>query len=360
MSETIQPDRNQTPSLPGIHLGLIKYLPEELANGLDERQELLWQFAIDPENPNIWSHVEDKVLEEEAQNTGQPEGLRDISANDLIQFERTVQATPAEDRYGLTVALAPNGKSWFDTLYGFHNPAGNEAIAHAVDRHLREAKEDKAAVVVDLGTGTGETAAAAEPHAGHVIGIDRNQALLEAAREKYPDIEFIEGDVTKLPFADGSVDIITSNGLKYALDSEQSSKMYGEISRVLKEGGVYIDADWTPTRDIVISIGGAGTVERPDFHPQELAQFVTWRAVLQDMIVDTVSGKFEKHDAMELKGHAWDDFKLRLGLYQSWLGGGRAEFSSQLAKARMLKKDPATAVAAERQHRAHIRSIVDR
>ena len=338
---------HQMPSLPGMRLGRLKDLPENVAEGLGERQELLDMFANDPENPDIWNYAATKALDEEAEGTGQPEDLQDIPAGDLIEFARAVQATPPKDRYALTTANAPNGKRWFDVLYGFHNPSGNEAIARSVGWHLREAGKDKAGVIVDLGAGTGETAAAVAPYAEQVIGVDGNPALLGVAREEQPDIEFIEGDVTKLPFADGSVDVITSNGLKYALDGEQSVKMYSEIARVLKEGGVYIDADWRRPKDIALSVGGTGRVEHPDFHPQELAQFATWRAVLQDMIVDTVSGKFEKSDTLEMEGRAWQAFRAQLGLREQQMRVDDGSFSSQLAYTRILQKAETKAPGSE-------------
>src|SRR6516164_2145961 len=69
--------------------------------------------------------------------------------------------------------------------------------------------------VLDVGCGTGAiTAGAAKavgPH-GHVVGIDRDEALLELARAEHamiPNLRFEYGDVTTLTFGT-EFDIVTA------------------------------------------------------------------------------------------------------------------------------------------------------
>lgn len=75
---------------------------------------------------------------------------------------------------------------------------------------------------------------------GKVIGIDFSRQLLTIARQKaqqkgYEDIEWIEGDVLSLPFADNSFDCITMGyGLRNLQDIPTCLK---EIKRVLKPNG---------------------------------------------------------------------------------------------------------------------------
>lgn len=351
-----QPQESQP--LPGIHLGETAYLPDDLVEGLDERQDVLDLFSESPRDTRIWNYVADKTLEEEMRGTGQPEGLKDVSAHALIEFAHAIYDAEPEDRYALTTRQAPNGELWFDVLYGFHGSNGNMAIANAVTKQLRDLGQDNVERAVDLGTGTGETAEMVAPHASHMAGVDKEAALLQVAQERHPDTRFIEGDVRQLPFGDNSADIVTSNGLKYTLGAESSRQMYAEVARVLKDGGVYIDADWVPANEIVLNVHPFGDVKTPDSHPEELLSFVTWRAVLQDMVVDTVSGKFEKTGSMALSGQEWETLKLNLGLYEEThqLQNG---FSSKLAKARLLYKDAAKAYAHDREYSAMIRRMIN-
>jgi hypothetical protein len=83
---------------------------------------------------------------------------------------------------------------------------------------------------------------------------------------------------------------------------------------------------------------------------------VTWRAVLQDMIVDTVSGKFEKPNSLSLSGHEWEAFKLQLGLYEQTYQLQR-DFISRLSRARMLYKDPQKAAVQDRYYRLMLRRM---
>src|SRR5262249_2147202 len=89
--------------------------------------------------------------------------------------------------------------------------------------------------VLDAACGTGRhTAVIAK--AGHdVIGSDSNEAMLEVAKKKLPDVEFRQGDLTKLPFEDGSFKSVTC-GLAVGHLPELAPAMK-EFARVLEPGG---------------------------------------------------------------------------------------------------------------------------
>jgi ubiquinone/menaquinone biosynthesis C-methylase UbiE len=62
--------------------------------------------------------------------------------------------------------------------------------------------------VLDVGTGTGALALALAPLVREVVGVDREPALLEKAREQAPEnATFLEGDATALPFPDAAFDL---------------------------------------------------------------------------------------------------------------------------------------------------------
>ena len=97
--------------------------------------------------------------------------------------------------------------------------------------------------ILDLCCGTGDlTGLLKEKYPdAKVIGIDFSDKMLEVARKKNPNIEFLEADCTQLPFEDESFDLCTiSFGLRNVEDIE---KVLKEIYRVLKKSGVFINLD---------------------------------------------------------------------------------------------------------------------
>src|SRR5262245_9833492 len=82
-----------------------------------------------------------------------------------------------------------------------------ELLCEAVD--LRAGQQ-----VLDVATGSGNTALAAARRSCEVVGLDFVPALLErgrerAAAERLP-VTFREGDAEALPFPDGSFDVVLS------------------------------------------------------------------------------------------------------------------------------------------------------
>lgn len=97
--------------------------------------------------------------------------------------------------------------------------------------------------ILDLCTGTGDLVGILkEKHPkAKIIGVDFSPQMLDIARKKHPDINFIEADCTHLPLEDESFDLCTiSFGLRNIEDMELALK---EIYRVLKKGGIFINLD---------------------------------------------------------------------------------------------------------------------
>lgn len=97
--------------------------------------------------------------------------------------------------------------------------------------------------ILDLCTGTGDLAVILKekyPDA-KVIGVDFSEKMLDIARKKNPNIEFLEADCSQLPFESESFDLcVISFGLRNVEDLE---KVVKEIYRVLKKDGVFINLD---------------------------------------------------------------------------------------------------------------------
>jgi SAM-dependent methyltransferase len=105
--------------------------------------------------------------------------------------------------------------------------------------------------VLDLGCGAGTDSLVAAQMVGpegSVIGIDMTPEMLAkahraAAEMGAANVEFVEGEIELLPFADESVDVVISNGVIDLLPDKDT--VFAEIYRVLRPGGRIQFADVT-------------------------------------------------------------------------------------------------------------------
>jgi demethylmenaquinone methyltransferase/2-methoxy-6-polyprenyl-1,4-benzoquinol methylase len=89
--------------------------------------------------------------------------------------------------------------------------------------------------VLDACCGTGDLAVAAARAGGRVTGLDFSEPMLERARRKAPELEWICGDLLELPFADASFDAATVGfGVRNVDDLQRA---LSELRRVLRPGG---------------------------------------------------------------------------------------------------------------------------
>ncbi len=110
--------------------------------------------------------------------------------------------------------------------------------------------------VVDIGSGAGVDsiiAARAVGPAGHVIGVDMTESMLEKAQGGKAEIgleqlEFRQGFMESLPVSDGWADLVISNGVVNL--SPDKDRVFKEIFRVLRPGGRIQIADITVEREI--------------------------------------------------------------------------------------------------------------
>jgi len=105
--------------------------------------------------------------------------------------------------------------------------------------------------VLDLGCGAGtDTLVAAQMVGpdGHVTGIDMTPEMLSRARAAsleigVANVEFVESEAERLPFPDGSFDVVISNGVIDLIPDKDA--VFSELHRVLRPGGRIQIADVT-------------------------------------------------------------------------------------------------------------------
>jgi SAM-dependent methyltransferase len=102
--------------------------------------------------------------------------------------------------------------------------------------------------VLDVCCGTGVVSVTAARAGAQVTGLDLTPELLERARENARiagvSVDWREGDVEQLPFADGAFDVVLSQfGHIFAPRPELA---LGEMLRVLRTGGTIAFSTWPP------------------------------------------------------------------------------------------------------------------
>jgi SAM-dependent methyltransferase len=106
---------------------------------------------------------------------------------------------------------------------------------HSPYRWLGRAVSADARTILDLAAGSGPMSRELAQPGRTVVGVDLSEAELALAAERGPG-PWVRADALRLPFRDGSVDVVTSSmGLIVVRPLEG---LLAEITRVLRPGGV--------------------------------------------------------------------------------------------------------------------------
>jgi ubiquinone/menaquinone biosynthesis C-methylase UbiE len=107
------------------------------------------------------------------------------------------------------------------------------------------ARGARTATLLDVGTGLGDIPRAARALAARrgvtlqTIGLEVTAALAAAARAQATAT--VAGDARALPFADGSVDVVTCSQVLHHLDGDDARALLSELTRVARRGVIVSD-----------------------------------------------------------------------------------------------------------------------
>lgn len=126
------------------------------------------------------------------------------------------------------------------------------ASSERLDEVIELAQPLPADVVLDVATGTGNTALALAPRVARVVGLDLTPEMLDQAREVASErgvgnVEWVLGDAEELPFPDASFDLWVSRAAPHHFHHLERS--LSEASRVLRPGGRAVVIDGSGPRE---------------------------------------------------------------------------------------------------------------
>jgi tRNA (cmo5U34)-methyltransferase len=147
---------------------------------------------------------------------------------------------------------------------------GYEELQEAVAAATAGARAER---VLELGTGTGETALrvrAGQPDA-QWIGIDASEAMLARARERLPDADLrLQRLEDELP--EGTFDLVVSALAVHHLDGAGKRALFARVARVLRPGGLFV------LGDVVVPPAG-----------EEGPIYIDWEMDLPDSVEDQLA-----------------------------------------------------------------------
>ncbi|WP_326796472.1 class I SAM-dependent methyltransferase [Streptomyces sp. NBC_01808] len=117
---------------------------------------------------------------------------------------------------------------------------GGELAHKPLDRALLAALLEQAgdgAPVADLGCGPGHVTGWLAAHGARAVGIDLSPGMVALARREHPAAEFREGDLLRLPAADGEFGAAVALYSVIHLEPDELAPAFTEARRVLRPGG---------------------------------------------------------------------------------------------------------------------------
>lgn len=101
--------------------------------------------------------------------------------------------------------------------------------------------------VLDVGTGTGIAARAAQEAGAHVVGVDESFGMLGVGRDAHPGLRAAAAEAIDLPFRDGAFEVVIANFVIAHFVKYQTALF--DMARVLRPGGRMALTAWADGPD---------------------------------------------------------------------------------------------------------------
>ncbi|MCW4355998.1 methyltransferase domain-containing protein [Hoyosella sp. YIM 151337] len=154
----------------------------------------------------------------------------------------------------------PGGRNGEDYQRHFERLAATGKDTHGEARLCAELVAPGARVL-DAGCGTGRVAIWLQEHGYHCVGVDLDESMLDVARRRAPELNWIHGDLADLDAASlGTFDLVVAAGNVIPLVASGTEQQVVEcLASVLKHGGILVagfglDAAHLPLDDAPLTL----------------------------------------------------------------------------------------------------------
>lgn len=148
--------------------------------------------------------------------------------------------------------------SMFNDIAGTYDVA-NRVLSMGIDKSWRNKacnktfelyNNTKIEKIVDVACGTGDmidywqkVAKSNNIALENIVGVDPSVGMMEVAKKKLPDVEFIEAGAAQMPLDSDTADIISiSYGIRNVVQRQEA---FHEFARVLKKDGLVVISEFT-------------------------------------------------------------------------------------------------------------------
>jgi SAM-dependent methyltransferase len=118
----------------------------------------------------------------------------------------------------------------------------SEVVSFVFRNAPRDRKRGEVSIL-ELGCGTGNNLWFAAREGFHVAGIDISKTAIDFARQRFASEQltgdFHVGDFSRLPFADGSFDLVFDRGSLSLTNRQGVVDCIKEVRRIIKPGGLF-------------------------------------------------------------------------------------------------------------------------
>jgi ArsR family transcriptional regulator len=169
---------------------------------------------------------------------------------DVVRAQLGKSPTLSEDDHRMAEVLAErrtDSSAFFGRIVGEWDRLRRELFGESVGSEALLSFLDSQWTVADLGCGTGSTAELLAPVVGKVIAVDREPAMLAAARkrlDRFDNVELVRGDLTDLSIGDEQVDAAVVSLVMISIG--QPEVAVREIARILRPRGLAMVVDMVP------------------------------------------------------------------------------------------------------------------